>query len=386
MGKIDHIEAISNELAAANTVTAIARRCNYVRNHNSKCDRCIKACKHDAIIKQIGYLEVSTKTCTGCAACIQACPATAFTTQNVDQNDIVLHAKKIAKHCGGVVCFVCAKNAVEQNMDTSNAVVLPCLDYLDEYLLCGLFACGVSHIALFEPNCTDCTIDSSDPYINKVAKSAKTLLKEWNVEGKIKVFHEIPDNLKKKHSHKNSIDAQNRRGAFAHAGASVLGYVTENIDSMLATDEEKSKLKQSKKPKHIVVPIEDVDSAKTYRSVRMVALLRYIGMLPEGKTISSRFWNNIHIDEAKCKHCGACATFCPTRALRYKQKDPSNVCSLATLIFRPELCTACNLCEDSCMSKALTTLSEIPASYLKPKFFVTLYKDKEPENKNPFGF
>ena len=384
MGKIDHIEAISNELAAANTVSAIPRRCNHVRNHNSRCKRCIYACKHDAITRRVGYLEVSTEKCTGCGACITACPATAFTTQNVDQNDIVLKSKEIAKRCGGVVCFICEKNAIEVNIDTNNVIVLPCLDYLDEYLLCGLFACGITHIALFQPSCKDCLIDSDDPYINKTIESAKTLLKEWNVEGKIKVFHEIPENMREKNHHKNSIETDNRRSAFAHAGASILNYVTDSIDNMLATDEEKKKL--ANKSKHVVVPIDDVDPANTYRSVRMITLLRHIGTLPKDTTIYSRFWSDIHIDEARCKYCGACATFCPTRALEYKLKDPSDVCSPATLTFKPELCTSCNLCKDSCRHRALLTSNRVPANYLKPGLSLTLYKDKEPENKNPFGF
>ena len=384
MGKIDHIEAISNELAAANTVIAIPRRCNHVRNHNSKCKRCFSACKHNAINRNIGQLIISAELCTGCGACVAACPASAITTNNPRQNDIVLEAKKLARHCDGVVCFVCNKWAKEAKMDTSNVIVLPCLDYLDEYLLCGLFACGATHLAIFQPSCEDCSIDSGEPYINKAITCSKTLLDEWNVKGKIKVFTKIPNNMCNAHKNNKANKEGGKRSAFAQTGASVLDYVTKSFDNFLATDKEKKEI--ARKNDRIVVAIDDVDPAHTYKSVRILTLLKHIGTLPSGATINSKFWCDIHIDKARCHFCGACATFCPTRALKYTQKDPSTPSSDATLTFQPQLCTGCMLCKDSCIRRALLISNRVSADNLKDETVLTLYKDEEPHNKNPFGF
>lgn len=384
MGKIDHIEAISNELAAANSILALPRRCNYIRSHNSRCKQCTWVCKHEAIHLSFGKIEISPELCTGCGACTAVCPANALITLNPRQNDIVLAAKKLAKRCGGVACFICEKNAQETNIDTQNVITLPCLDVMDEYLLCGLFACGISHIAIFMPGCQTCPIDGDEPYINTTVHNAKKLLEEWNIEGKIKIFHEIPNNMQNKHknNHAHSQEENNKRSAFAQTGASVLNYVTDSINKLLATEEEKRAM--ARKSDRVVVAIDDVDPADTYRSVKLLNLLKYIGTLPEDATIQSRFWNSLHIDEARCHFCGSCATFCPTRALLYQQDDPSDPLSNATLTFNPSLCTACNLCKDSCIRRALLSSTRIPANNLKDGIVLTIFKDKEPFDKNPF--
>ena len=51
-------------------------------------------------------------------------------------------------------------------------------------------------------------------------------------------------------------------------------------------------------------------------------------------------------DEARCTHCGACITICPTAAL-YMDKKTMQV------IFDPEKCIACELCVRGCPPRAM---------------------------------
>ena len=55
---------------------------------------------------------------------------------------------------------------------------------------------------------------------------------------------------------------------------------------------------------------------------------------------------DITMDEARCTHCGACVTICPTDAL-YLDKKTRKV------IFDPEKCIACELCVKACPPRAM---------------------------------
>ena len=51
-------------------------------------------------------------------------------------------------------------------------------------------------------------------------------------------------------------------------------------------------------------------------------------------------------DDARCTHCGACISVCPTEAL-YIEKSTMKV------IFDPEKCIACELCVRACPPRAM---------------------------------
>ena len=51
-------------------------------------------------------------------------------------------------------------------------------------------------------------------------------------------------------------------------------------------------------------------------------------------------------DEARCTHCGACVTVCPTGAL---YADPKT----RKVIFDPDKCIACELCVRACPPRAM---------------------------------
>ena len=53
-------------------------------------------------------------------------------------------------------------------------------------------------------------------------------------------------------------------------------------------------------------------------------------------------------DEARCTHCGACVTICPTEAL-YLDTETRKV------LFDPEKCIACELCIKGCPPRAMKT-------------------------------
>lgn len=387
MNKIESIEALSEELSAG-TINILPKRCSYIRNWNSKCKLCMNACQHEAISRSVGRFSIDPERCTGCGACTAACPTSALMTTSPNQVDIVRQARAAAEACGNVACFICERDAQAVGADPTRTTVLPCLNYLDEYLICGLFACGVRRVGLLRRGCDDCEVDCAEPYFDVIVKSTKALARAWGVDGKVKVFDHVPDELCGSHARAAMGD---RRAAFTQAGGSMMGYMMQAIDDVVAPN--KASAKKSKKNEQIVVRTDDVYPADTYRSVRMLALLDHAGQRPYGATIESRMWADLACDESKCQRCGCCATMCATGALafttnhedlpeskRQRQKDLTG-----TLTFTPSLCVACGLCRDSCFRHALVYSNRVLADDLDQDVVKYLFKDEPPKKKSMFS-
>lgn len=386
MSKLDDIEALAKEVSAS-TITILPKRCSYIRNWNSKCRACMNACPHDAISRSIGHLNIDAELCSNCGACTAACPTSALLTSSPSATDIVHSAQRTAAAYGGIAAFMCQRDADELGIDQSRVTVLPCLNYLDEYLVCGLLAIGIDRVALLSRGCDECPVGGSEPYFPAVVKSARSLMRAWGTEGKVKVFRDIPPNLCNSGSHQRYAKSD-RRGALEQAGGTAMGYVADTVDEFI-TGKKKERPDENKQ---VIVKPDDVFPASTYRGPRIKAMLDRVGSLPEGASIESRFWASVDLDPTACHYCGCCATMCATRALVYTQDLPENPTRVqrkqapGTLTFTPSLCMACGLCQDSCFRNALVVGNRVPASYLDPATVVKLFENEQQVSRSKFGF
>ena len=389
MSKIDDIEALAKEVSEATTINILHKRCSYIRNWNSSCKACMNACQHDAISRSIGRMSIDAEKCTSCGACAAACPTSALLTMAPNQTDIVKQARQAAEAYGGIACFMCAKEAAELDVDMSRVVVLPCLNYLDEYLICGLLAIGIQRVALLVRSCEGCQIDCDTPYYPAVVKSARNLMKTWGTDGKVKIFHEIPDNLCNS-GMKGRYVRGDRRDALTAAGGSAMSYVAQSINETINPAAAKSKA--ADRNVQVIVKPEDVFPVSSYRGPRIKAMLDRVGSLSSGASVESRFWATVDIDSTKCHRCGCCASMCATQALKYVQDLPEKPTRVqrketpGTLTFTPSLCMACGLCQDSCFRKAIVVGNRVPASYLDEDTVVTLFENEKQISKSKFGF
>lgn len=384
MSKLDDIEALTKEVTAS-SITILPKRCSYIRNWNSSCKACMNACHHDAISRKIGRIKIDAEKCTGCGACAAACPMSAMLTSAPNQTDIVRAAKATAANYGGIAAFACRRHADELGIDETRVTILPCLNYLDEYLICGLLAIGINRVALLCPGCEDCSVDSSEPYFPAVVKSARNLMKTWGTTGKVKIFKDVPDDIC--HTKGAHIAKSSRRDALTQAGGSAMSYVMNSIDEAVTGQ----KKHEPDPDRQVVVKPEDVFPPDTYRGPRIKKMLDRVGQLPEGASIESRFWATVDIDGTKCIRCGCCAMMCATHALVYVQDLPENPTRTqrkeapGTLAFMPDMCMACGLCADSCFRKAMVIGNRIPASYLDPDMLVLLFENEKQKNPRKYG-
>jgi len=378
MAKIDHIESISDKLAES-TIAVLPKRCSYIRNWNSKCNACLNACPHDAIDRSLGHLEIKSDACTNCGACVTACPTSTFITTAPGASEIVKEARLSAQSNSGHSVFACAQLLEHQSIDTSKVAVLPCLDYLDEYLLTGLFALGIKSATLLQGSCETCTVNSDSPCIAETVRCVKRLLKLWNVDAHVRLTEKIPSQVRMTRGATHGlIQGQSRRNSFRQAGGSVLGYVAQAVND---TMEDLSGTKQNTKVrKQIVVRLDEVFPPDTYRSVRMLNMLDHVGTRPYGQHVDTRFWADVHIDPSKCRYCGMCANMCVTRALKF-EKDEEDI---GTLTFQPSLCINCRLCKDTCFTHSMVYSTNVFADDLDANVAHTLFVHKDATKRNRF--
>lgn len=380
MGKLDTIETIAAKVSDTSIVTT-PKRCSYIRNWNSKCKQCLNVCQHEAISRSIGHLKIDPNACTNCGACVAACPTSTFNTTAPSMNELVRQARISAQRNDGIAVFCCTPHAVTKHINTENAVVLPCLNYLDEYLIIGLFAMGIHTVRILHIDCTGCKTDCSEPYVDTMLESTRNLMRLWKIPGALDVLDFVPTQLKLETSgHKGSSITSDRRGAFKQAGGSLLGMIMDAVDDTVGkvTGEQKPK---EDPDKQVIVRIDEVFPPDSYRSVRLLHMLDHLGKRPYGSTIDTRFWATVSIDPNKCRYCGACSNMCVTRALKYSTDEQG----LATLTFQPSLCIGCGLCKDSCLTRSLVYTTKVLADDLDADTVKYLYKDHEqPKRRNSF--
>ncbi len=380
MTKIETIESISDHLAAT-SIDVVPKRCTYIRNWNSRCKACLTACQHDAIERSLGRLSINSEKCTECGACVAACPVSTMRTTAPGQNEIVRQARQSAQLNAGSAAFICERQARAIGVDAQRVVVLPCLNYLDEYLISGLFAFKLKRVILFTCGCQDCTIDCEQPYLDQMIQSTKSVLAYWDVKGTFATLDEVPDTLRISQSKvKGATIRSDKREAFKQSGASAAEFAWKAMRKTIGsiTGEE---LQEDDPNERIIVKPEERFPADSYRSVRLLNMLDHIGTRPRGATIDTRFWASVDIDPNCCRYCGTCAMMCSTQALKY-ELDASK---RATLTFQPSLCTNCRLCKDACLTHSLIYSNKIPANELDRDVVKDLFRDHElPTSKKSF--
>ena len=380
MSKIDTIEAISDTLARV-SIAVEPKRCSYIRNWNSRCKHCLNACQHEAIKRSIGRLSLDVEACTECGACVAACPTSTMRTAAPTMTDIVKQTRTLASENGGHALFSCARHAEQMGIDPGKTIVLPCLDYLDEYLITGLFAVGIKDVTLICGECEGCAIDCAEPYFDLTVSSVKSVLELWHIDGAVEIVHDAPTSvqLAGKKKHVTTTVTSDRREAFKQAGGSVMSYLAQAVDDIVGAVTGEP-VKHEDKDKQIIVGLDEVFPPDTYRSVRMLNMLDHLGTRPYGATVESRFWASVDIDPTKCKYCGACSRMCVTRALQYTENEDDTV----TLTFTPSLCVGCGLCKDSCLTRSMLYSNKVLADDLDRDVVKDLYRDHERPKRNNF--
>lgn len=389
--RIETIEAAADTLILT-SIGIEAKRCSYIRNWNSTCRACLDVCMHDAIKRSVGRISIDSEKCTECGACVSACPTSTFVTTSPTYGQIVAAARERASGLEGNAVFACTRQIDTLRIDATHLVELPCLDYLDEYLIIGLFATDeVDNVVIFSGSCEGCDKDCAEPWAHTVIRSAKRLMKLWGITNHVKAYKNIPEAfiLPEGKKQKQRSLPGDRREAFADASQSAKAAIYNAASDFMSDTLGTPKRKVEDPNRQIIVRLEETYPPESYRPIRMLRMLDHLGERPYGQEVESRFWTSVANDPKRCRHCGACATMCVTGALTFEEEEidgekPGKKDKRVTLTFRPALCVGCRLCKDGCLTRSMLYENKVAADDLDDDVVRYLLKNATPDKRKKY--
>lgn len=301
--------------------------CLNIRGRIGHCERCATACHSDALSLTLDALEVDREKCTGCGACVTACPAGALRLSGFSPARFLeALADKIEVH------LHCTESA-----DSGGGVVIPCFKVLDDRLLAAAQADGVETVVLHGlDRCAGChhggalhEVESMRLGLEKeLGESADRLLLATRV-AKTKEYRQVRQREDQPHL--------NRRAFLRFAGAHSAGGVVR----WLVPVEEDDGVPD--------LPFFQGDPETTRRPHPYQSLLAdRVGRVP-WRDDTALPWRARSLAEY-CTGCMVCGQRCPTGALLAKEEDQTR-----SISFEQALCTDCGLCEALCPVDAVLT-------------------------------
>lgn len=296
--------------------------CINPRGRNILCRRCEKACRVDAIALSFDDVIVSESECTGCGACVPACPAGVFRLPVFDPERFLASLDGCAEvhlHCS-------------ESRDEGGGTVIPCHLLFDARLAAAAFAEGVRHFAFHgTTGCGHCPRGDARPHIERLRRA----LDKWFGDSAPDVTLTASGKANGGRTVRHDQIATDRRQFLRTAAlrtAAGAAWLVPLAQDTGRDDETTGSWHIAELRKRPVV----------WRR----ALWRRLGRLPwgEGRVLP---WHVRSFDET-CSGCMACAERCPTGALQGTATDEAR-----SIDFDPSLCTNCTLCQRICPQNAV---------------------------------
>jgi tetrathionate reductase subunit B len=279
------------------------------------CRICRDACPYGAITLQTRpggpEVRIDPDRCVRCGACSGACPTSAIERPFLPDDELVRSLVDGARSRPSPILVVtCAdERQPDATADDVVRIALPSLMVLNETHLLAAVVAGAR--AVIVEACAACA-HSSPELIREPVSVADTLL---GSDGRI--------------SYVDWMSA----GLLRDAISAARGLPASTIDA----------------------PVSHLDGIATVET-RRDRLRLILPLLGEATTLPMPAigFGTILLDEETCVMCGACATSCPTSALRFDG-------AAATLTVTDVDCIACGACAAACPEDAISLVDAVPA-------------------------
>ena len=190
-------------------------RCVAVRNRHSSCTKCSDACPTGAVGAAENVLALDSELCVACGACTTVCPVEALIPLQPLDEDLASAVADAVVATEGTAAFACARIASKRVGDPTKYAEVPCLARMEESVLLGLAARGVSDIVLVDGTCATCKFRANVPGIDTTVASANSLLAAQGSDVRIRRASAFPDALLLQDT--RSLLGESRRGFFTQA-------------------------------------------------------------------------------------------------------------------------------------------------------------------------
>lgn len=325
------------------------RRCMPLRNAYSKCTLCADACPVQAISVSPKGMNIEKTLCINCGTCTTVCPVQALTPLTPTDNELAQEAVHAIEAAQGTACFACARVIAHRGPDKEKVIAVECLSRVEESLLLGIAAHGISSILLADGDCSTCKYKKCGQLAHNIAYETSELLYGMGNPLRIQCITGVPQKL-----HVNFTEEElsaERRSLFFHtkdvAAKTARSVATAGIKEATGIDLSK---------KAAAVAQEDPQ-----RHDNMLNALAQLGE-PQEMTVSSRRFASLRIKENSCSACQKCVLICPPKALT-KSIIPREDAPGSYFEFDASKCVRCKLCLDVCRDGAIVledaTMTEI---------------------------
>lgn len=303
-----------------------SERCIRAHNHLSQCDACIRACPFGAL--EIGKpITLHASACVVCGACLQVCPVDAFSGDDGlgDLRDC------LARLNTRVVELACARHpSAETGPADSTAIVRiqGCLAMLGISVYVWILTRETEKLIVRLDACAQCQLGKIHPHISHTLSEARDIAAS-NAECLIQVSACGDGWIKRP-----VIPAKNplisRRDLFR-----VLAGQAPQLVGQLLPFEGKTAANEKMPPRERRRLLNVLQhTAERHRDTLTTVLTDGFTQLAAS---------------GQCTACGACASVCPTGAMRMVMRDAD-----FRLTFAIGACTNCGACLDLCEPKALS--------------------------------
>lgn len=317
--------AVSRGRTGEAAVQIDVQQCLNYRGRQVSCNRCDDICPAAAVSPGIDSVNVNPEMCTGCGACVPACPSGAVALAGFDPRVLVealAQSKRIRIRCSrsGYAGF---------------ATEVACLQVLDARLLAAAGAAGMQAVTLHGlDRCPDCTRGDGRKAVKKICDD----LMQWLGDAAPAVRIADPDPPgpavrlppAPRYNRRNFLRLAALQAADNALPQPLIAKRQDTRPPPLAAG----------KPGHRPAAYQELFAAA------IPALDWRAGQLPlHDRTINPA-----------CNMCLVCSERCPTGALSVREQGRS-----IALLLQPGLCTDCGLCERLCPAGAIARAGLVDA-------------------------
>lgn len=309
-------------------------KCLRRRLRGFQCTTCCSVCHREAIrSNEDGNIAFESLACSGCGACVAACPSEAFSLKAMDIEQAVIAAKP-----NGQLVITCDK----QPFCTPNSLHCLCLAILSPEILTALLLQNLQTVYINVSKCANCdNRPATAPMRGQLDRLQNVLRGVIPVSIVIAyTSDQLPPALH-----------NNRRLFLADLGKNVFALIRERYQS--SSSEASNHWRNRRTIPHRLATVNN-------------ALKPYPYKVQEA--IKAVLEPRLQIGQS-CTACPRCVGICPTGALSRRRTTDSQ----SQVIFYPERCTGCGLCVAFCEKQAIRL---VPGILSHRNFTLRAYDDQ----------
>lgn len=313
-------------------------QCARLRHMKGTCTRCMNHCPRHAISFDES-IKIDVDKCDDCGICTGVCPTGALEGTSPTNAELINRVEQLDGTAP--VAFVCPKAFKGSN---ERVIAVNCIGRLDESILIGAVAHGISQISLVDGPCRDCPSAAGRKAAAQAVAESNALAQAFGISPRISFVAELPFQTAVPGGTAVSFDALSRRAFLTAFFRETKATAAMTVSTVLEKDPEKT---AERKKGELAQRL----SAK--RQLLLERLPRLGQLANPNFGLENGSFATCHI-KPSCTACQMCAFFCPTGALSKTEQDGK-----PAMTFRVSHCTNCHLCAEVCYWKSLDLLPTV---------------------------